>query len=77
MLTHLAIGISLFFAVMVGVAQQLSGASPWAYGVIPIGLLVALGLWFLSQDGQRLAHQEMTQMRLRIEQDLAENKLLS
>ncbi len=77
MLTHLAIGISLFFALMVGVAQQLSGESPWAYGVVPIGLLMALGLWFISQTGQRLAHQEMTQMRLCIEQDLAKNKLLS
>lgn len=68
--SYLAIGVLMFFAMMFGVSQQLSKQSPWAYYVIPIGLVIALVLWFASKAGQKLAHDEMAQMKSKLEQSL-------
>lgn len=67
MFAFLAIGCVTLFAGMFGVSQQMSGQSPWAYTIIPIGLVIALTLWFISKTGQKLAHTEMEQMRNRVE----------
>lgn len=71
MFSFFAIGCVTLFAGMFGVSQQMSGQSPWAYFVIPVGLIVALVLWFISKTGQKLAHAEMEQMRARVESCLA------
>ena len=63
MFSYLAIATVCFFAIMFGVSQQLAGQTPWAYLVIPIGLLISVGLWIASKAGQRLAFDEMQQMR--------------
>jgi hypothetical protein len=70
MFAFLSLGCLTLFAAMFGVSQQMSGQSPWAYYFIPIGLLVAAVLWFISQAGQKLAHAEMEQMLSRIEASL-------
>jgi hypothetical protein len=62
-----AIACLTFFAAMFGVSQQLSGQTPWAYYAIPLCLLVATVLWFVSKTGQTLARDEMERMRSRIE----------
>ena len=67
MFAFLAIACLTFFAAMFGVSQQLSGQSPWAYYAIPLCLLVAAVLWFVSKTGQTLAQAEMEQMRSKIE----------
>lgn len=71
MFSYLGIAVLIFFASMFGVSQQLAGQTPWAYFVIPCGLLIAAGLWFASKAGQRLAQVEMEQMRSVIEQCVA------
>lgn len=68
MFSYLGIAVLIFFASMFGVSQQLAGQTPWAYFMIPCGLLVAAGLWFASKAGQRLAQVEMQQMRSVIEE---------
>ena len=72
MFAFLAIACLTMFAAMFGVSQQMSGQTPWAYYVIPICLLVAAVLWFVSKTGQALAHDEMEQMRSKIESCLDE-----
>jgi hypothetical protein len=71
MFSYLTIAVLIFFATMFGVSQQLAGQTPWAYFVIPCGLLIAAGLWFASKAGQRLAQVEMEQMRSVIENCVA------
>ncbi len=67
MFSFLAIACLTLFSAMFGVSQQLSGEAPWAYCAIPIGLLVAALLWFVSKTGQKLAQVEMEEMRSQIE----------
>lgn len=66
----LAIGVLVFFAIMLGVSQQLTGLSPWAYFAVPVGAAIAFALWLASQAGQKLAHQEMHLMKSMIEECL-------
>lgn len=74
MFSYLAIGVIVFFAAMFGVSQQLSGQSPWAYYIIPAGLLIALILWFAAKAGQKLALDEMREMKSRIERCLQQTR---
>ena len=67
MFAYLAIAAIVSFAVMFGISQQLSGESPWAYYFIPGGLVVAVILWLAAQAGQKLAHEQMQQMKSKIE----------
>ena len=67
MFSYLGIAVLIFFATMFGISQQLAGQTPWAYFVIPCGLVIAAGLWFASKAGQRLALVEMEQMRSVVE----------
>ena len=73
MFSFLAIAVLIFFAVIFGVSQQLCGQTPWAYGFIPIGLTVIGLLWFVSKTGQKLAQDEMEQMRSSIEKCLSDD----
>ncbi len=63
MFSYLSIAVIIFFALMFGISQQLSGQSPWAYFTIPLGVLLAAVLWFASKAGQKLAQVEMQQLR--------------
>lgn len=67
MFSFLAVACLSFFAVILGMSQQLMGQPPWAYGFILLGLVAAIALWFVSKAGQKLAHGEMEEMRSRIE----------
>ena len=67
MFTYLAIAAIVSFALMFGISQQLSGQPAWAYYVIPIGLIVALILWLAAKAGQKLAEDQMQEMKTRIE----------
>jgi len=67
MFSWLAIGVVIFFAAMFGISQQLTGLNPWAYWVIPTGLLLSFLLWIASQAGQKLAYAEMEQLKSVVE----------
>ena len=68
--SFLAIACLSFFAVILGMSQQLMGQTPWAYGLILVGICAAVSLWFFSKTGQKLAQEEMEEMRSRIERSL-------
>jgi len=70
MFAYLAIAAIVSFAAMFGLSQQLSGQPPWAYYIIPIGLIIATILWFAAKAGQNLANDEMQQMKASIEECL-------
>lgn len=71
MFSFLAIACLSFFAVILGMSQQLMGQTPWAYWLILLGISAAVLVWFVSKTGQKLAHEEMEEMRSRIEQCLS------
>jgi hypothetical protein len=67
MFSYLSIGVLVFFGLMLGVSQQLSGQTPWGYYCIPGLLAVAFLLWLASKMGQKLAFDEMRRMKAQIE----------
>ncbi len=71
MFSYLAIGVLVFFCVMLGVSQQLAGQSPWAYYGVPVGGFLAAGLWFAAQAGQKLADGQMHELKTLIEQGVS------
>ncbi len=68
MFSWLAIAVLVFFAAMFGISQQMAGEAAWAWYMIPVLLVIAALLWVGSQAGQRLSHDEMIQIRSKIEQ---------
>lgn len=71
MFTYLALGVAFFFSAIVGMTQQLLGTAPWGYGLLPVWIACAIGLWFASQAGQKLATYEMERMKESVEQAVA------
>ena len=67
MFAYGALAVLIFFAIMFGVSQQLSGQSPWGYVIIPVCLFIAALLWLASRTGQKLAQDEMLAMKSRLE----------
>ena len=63
MFIYLALAIVLFFATVLGLSQQLSGQSAWAYSVVPVCIAAAVGLWLFSRAGQKLAQDEMRRLQ--------------
>lgn len=74
MLAYLAIATIMFFALMLAFSQLILKSAPWAFLALPIGLLVAGTLWFASQAGQKLAHDEMGDLRSMVEACLAKKQ---
>ena len=72
MFAYLALVVLSFFALMLGISQQLVHQTPWAYWVIPVCLAMAAILWIASQAGQRLANDQMRRMKEVIESCLAD-----
>ncbi len=72
MFSYLAISVLIFFALMLGISQQMASQSAWAYYFVPILLLVALLIWIASKIGQNLAQSEMAQMKLKIQECLTD-----
>ena len=69
-LGYLFLAVASFFAVMFAAGQLLSGGRPtllWA--LAPTGA-IAVGMWWSSRIGQRLAREEMTDLRRRVDEAL-------
>lgn len=62
MLTYIALGTLVFFAVMFGLAQWTMGRPPAALLLSPIPLFIALVMYWSSLIGQRMAHQQMREL---------------
>jgi hypothetical protein len=67
MFAYLALAVFSFFSLILGLSQQMASESPWGYGLIPLWMSIALGLWLASQAGQRFAEEEMKMLRQVIE----------
>lgn len=70
-LGYLFLAAAGFFALMFAVGQRLSGGRPtllWA--LVPTGA-AALAMWWSSRVGQRLARDEMDDLRRRLDEALA------
>lgn len=57
-----AIGVSAFFGVMLGLSQTVVRETPWGLAALPLGVLLALGVYGASLFGQRLAAEQMEQL---------------
>ena len=68
MFSYLGLGVLIFFALMLGLSQQLSAQTPWGYYAIPVGLVAGCLIWIAARVGQNLARDEMRQMKARLEQ---------
>lgn len=67
MFSGLALGVLAFFAACLGVSQQLAGEFAWGWFAIPVFGLIGLLVWLGSQLGQRLASDQMVELRDRVE----------
>jgi hypothetical protein len=69
--SYLGLAVLMFFTVLFGVAQQLSGQPGAAYSLLLLWVGIAAVLWFVSQIGQNLAHVEMIELKKLVEASLA------
>jgi hypothetical protein len=67
LLGYLLLGTVTFLASMFGAAQALSVGRPTALWALPFTGTVALLMWWSSQVGQRLARDEMADLRARVD----------
>lgn len=63
MFSYLTLATIAFFALCWGGAQMIMHNPPWALWVIPVTLAIALAIVVAARIGQRLAHEQMLQMR--------------
>ena len=59
------------FGATLGYVQQASRESPWGYWAVPVGLLIAAGIHAASYVGQRLAVDQMRELRGRLDSVLS------
>ena len=71
MFSYLSLVVLMFFSLMLGISQQMTGLAPWGYYLIPVLLLIAGVLWLVSKVGQGLARDEMQRMKESVEACLA------
>lgn len=60
---YLALTVIAFFGLVFGMSQWLSGEFPWGCIAVPVSLVTGLLMWITSQVGQRLAHDEMVELK--------------
>ena len=58
----------ILFGATLGYVQQVSNETPWGYWAIPAGLLVIAGIHLAGYLGQRLAADQMTELRHRLDE---------
>ena len=67
MLAYLVIAVLSFFSVILGASQQMIDSNPWGYWLLAIWALLAALVWCSSKLGQRLADDEMRELRSLVE----------
>lgn len=60
---YLVLTVVSFFALVFGYSQSTIGSTPLALGVLPVSAAVAVVMWWSAQIGQRLARDQMAQIR--------------
>jgi hypothetical protein len=69
---YMMLGVTTFFALVFSYSQWAIGSSPAALGVLPFTAAIAASMWWSAQIGQRLAREQMTQIRGLLDQALGE-----
>ncbi len=69
---YLSLGVLVFFSLILGLSQQLSGQSAWGYFLLAPWISIAVVLWLASQAGQRLSSDEMKTLKQLIENGIRE-----
>ena len=70
MMTYFALGVIACFAAVWGTSQIVLEAAPTALWALPVVGALALALWVATRTGQRLAAQEMGELREVVEAKL-------
>ena len=69
---YLVLTVVSFFALVFGYSQTTIGTTPVAFGVLPVSLAIAAAMWWSAQIGQRLARDQMAQIRALLEEALGD-----
>ncbi len=69
---YMSLAVVTFFALVFGYSQTVVGTSPVALAVIPVAVAIAALMWWSAQIGQRLAREQMTQIRALLEEALGD-----
>lgn len=70
MFSWLALAVLTFFSIVFGLSQQVIGQTPWAYLLIILWAALAALLWLSSQVGQKLAHEQMIELKQHVQHAL-------
>lgn len=70
MFSYLVLATLILFSAMFGLSQQLAGESAWAYLLVPVWIAIALVLWIASQFGQKLAADQMKELKALVDECL-------
>ena len=62
---------AVVFGATLGYVQQVSDETPWGYWAVPSGLLIIVGIHAASYVGQRLAEDQMRELRGRLDSVLS------
>jgi hypothetical protein len=63
--------VAVVFGATLGYVEQLSDEKAWGYWAVPIGLLIVAGIHAASYVGQRLAEDQMRELRGRLDSVLS------
>ena len=67
---YLVLAVLSFFGIILGSSQWLMDASVWGFVLVPICIIIGLILWGISQLGERLAREEMIELRVLLDEML-------
>ena len=59
----ITISTAIFIGLMLGLSQVMIDNEPWAFYIIPLGLLFLLFLYLIARQGRILARKEMPELK--------------
>lgn len=62
MLTYIALGTILFFILMFAISQWMMNKPVGALSLTPIPIVIAIGMYWASLIGQKIAHEQMIEL---------------
>ena len=63
MFVYFLVVFLIVFGATLGYVEQVSDETPWGYWAVPVGLLILTGIHVASYVGQRLARDQMRELR--------------
>jgi len=59
----ITISTTVFIGLMLGISQVMLQNEPWAFYVVPLGLVALLALYLIARQGRILARKEMPKLK--------------